>query len=727
MRRRCGQWLGQGLARLLVAGQSRPDGQVHRGRPAWLICAEADPALAGPRSAEERPWDAGKYTDAQRRIILDRRRILDQWRAALALAVATGESAESATVRFLQTVAETDGQRISRATLYAWRRDFAAAGMDGLADARWLRKSSDSARIARGEVSWADIARTDPFAEAFLAAWLTPRRRTIAIAHTVAAEVCAQGGHPARSYHWARRFAASIPPQLVALRRGGRDQFERDSEPYIERDYSGLAANELWCSDHHQLDVIVNAGTAKAPRLVRPWLTVWQDLRSRYVVGHALAAADPDTDRIIAAIVPAIRAHGLPDRVYVDNGKDYDSRDLQGQTKRERREGPAHRVPQVAGTPETCASAPTAPTSTPAPAALFPILGIAVTHAWPYHGQSKPAERLFKTIKMRFSQSWDTYTGGATADKPEDLARLVGAGRAPLLQDFAAAFAGWLDADYHQREHLGDAMDERTPAEVFAATLQRKRMVDEQVLAVAAMRRTGPVRVTQQGVRHRGLWYGAMAPEVQALHGQQVMLAADTDLGRVLLFALDGRFLARADANRRLPVNASAEDLKSAIAEKRQLRRRLRDYHQARPRLALDVPALVESAALRRAAERAQATLAATGTDGGGDVGSATRVPQVAGTPSDRVEGETCALSLPSLSLHRTHLDQQRHDIARALAAIPRPPADPDSDSLRIRHPVPVGHAGEAGDGGEADDAGGPIDIAAALAAAMRRPQPNEL
>jgi transposase InsO family protein len=110
----------------------------------------------------------------------------------------------------------------------------------------------------------------------------------------------------------------------------------------------------------------------------RPWLTVWQDVRSRKVVGWELFVGDPCTDNIILAFRRAVMKHGVPESVWTDNGRDYDSWALQGRTKKERHAARGRfDSPRLHG--------------------IFAQLKVQAHNVQPYHGQSKPVERFFGT------------------------------------------------------------------------------------------------------------------------------------------------------------------------------------------------------------------------------------------------------------------------------------------------------------------------------------------
>ena len=226
-------------------------------------------------------------------------------------------------------------------------------------------------------------------------------------------------------------------------------------------------------------------------------------------------------------------------------------------------------------------------------------------HAWPYHGQSKPIERFHNTLADRFCRQWDTYCGRDTLHKPENLQEQIARGKAPTLQELTDAFTAWLATDYHARVHAGDAMDGRTPDQAFAQELRTKRTTTTEILQFACLPRVGPLKIGQDGIAYKGLWFGGFNQQIQRLFGQQVLLAIDNrNLSSVMVLDLQGRLICTATANRKMAFDPTSQDLRDAISDKKQLRKRLREYNDSRPRIVMasDTHSLLERAAVRRMA-----------------------------------------------------------------------------------------------------------------------------
>lgn len=605
-------------------------GTLPSGQTGWLIDEAADVRFAVVKSAEQKDeiFDPAKLglTDAQTAEVMRRRRIVSDWSDAVRASAGIGLAERQVTEQFLARL-KAQGSDLSRRTLYNWLADWRRRGVEGLIDARW-----------RGQRGGEDHA---PFMVILTQLYLDRgRRKPLSVCYEIAADRAAEQGLAVPSARTAYRLIGRLDPAVVARYRQGEKAYVNDHEPFLARDYSSIRANDWWCADDTQVDVIVRHGTKPdgKPNFIRPFLHAWQDLRSRRIVGWELSPESPTTQTVLRTWVAAADAHGIPGHVLVDNGKHFDSQVLQGRTKRQR-----HARVDLA----RCEGAWNILTIGGEPA-------VRVVHAWPFRGQSKPIERWFGTMEMRFAKTWDSYCGRSPAEKPEDLSRRLEAGQAPTLEEFRAALADWIEA-YNATAHRGDSMDGQSPDAVFAATLAARRTLPRALLEFATFQRVGPVMVRQNGVTWQGLSFGQFDQQLARLIGKKVRLALDDrDLSRVYVLDLDGRLITQAPQNQRVPFGVTLDNraLRDGIAEKKRLRRSLSQYQADRPRMSLDVPDLAIRAARNRA--KPAAALRATGTDNAAPM-QIVRTPfddqltaiQRAAEPALRIAPETTNAAVP--------------------------------------------------------------------------------
>jgi len=253
---------------------------------------------------------------------------------------------------------------------------------------------------------------------------------------------------------------------------------------WIERDYDRIDVGDILVADGHVLNFnIMNPWTGKPKRMT---LILWYDMKSNYPCGWEIMPTE-NTQAISAALRRAILRLGkIPRIVYLDNGKAFKANFFTGVDF------------EQAGF-----------------FGLYARLGIATIFARPYHGQSKPIERFFKTFGEleRLSPS---YVGTSIEKKPphlnmgEKIHRKIHEqlthGATPTLEQTHRAVAAWFDhyAAKAQKGHLSG----KRPAEVFEPG--RGEGVDPVSLRILMM--AEDIRTIRgRGIRFHGTWYYAPA------------------------------------------------------------------------------------------------------------------------------------------------------------------------------------------------------------------------
>jgi hypothetical protein len=174
------------------------------------------------------------------------------------------------------------------------------------------------------------------------------------------------------------RKVKTIPEYAIICYREGPKAF-KDKLPSMIRDKTTISSNDIWNSDHRLADVLV---IGKSGKLIRPWLTMFYDLRSNKPMGVIAREEPPNATVIKECFRISAEKYGIPKEGYFDNGKDYKSKSF----------------------------------SVDYPMSLVNQLGMNIIYATPYHGQAKPIERFFGTMSHRFDKRFGAILRISSSD-----------------------------------------------------------------------------------------------------------------------------------------------------------------------------------------------------------------------------------------------------------------------------------------------------------------------
>jgi hypothetical protein len=134
-------------------------------------------------------------------------------------------------------------------------------------------------------------------------------------------------------------------------------------------------------------------------------------------------------------------------------------------------------------------------------------------------------------------------------------------------------------------------MDGRSPNQVFAAELKKKRVLTPALLEELALERTAPTKVGRNGVRWQYLFYGRNHPELVKREGRQVILGVDhANTALVRVYDPDGRWVCNVTANEKLPVlGADKQAIRDVKRAERRDKKARRAYEEARPRMTMSL------------------------------------------------------------------------------------------------------------------------------------------
>lgn len=247
------------------------------------------------------------------------------------------------------------------------------------------------------------------------------------------------------SYDTAKNDFRKLPHDVVTLVKEGETALKVKS-PTAIRDYN-FPLHTIWSMDGRRMDLMVIDTKGKfgpAGRVFRLWIYVFQELRSRMLLGYALGAC-LDADLVRGAFLNALKKTGrlIPRKIQPDNGMETAAKEHTGGAPWRRRGKVLE--DEIVGT--------------------FPMLDIEVVWAGVAHGQTKPVERLFGTL-AQMVETHDEFRGAWCANnsaaKPEefDASKAV---RVELVEQV-------LDeeiAAYHRTPHRGHGMGGKSPQQVY--------------------------------------------------------------------------------------------------------------------------------------------------------------------------------------------------------------------------------------------------------------------
>lgn len=344
-----------------------------------------------------------------------------------------------------------------------------------------------------------------------------------------------------------QRRIETIPYPALVLGRQGEKAYKDKCEPYIEFDYRSICTNEVWCADNHVFDLWVKDDEG---RVFRPWMVGWQDKRSRMIVGYLIIDHDPNANAVLEGFARAVRDHGIPEGVLLDNGADYTTHDLFNKDFA---------------------------------LSLSNEMGIKVTNATPYNAKAKLIERFFNTLEYSYCITLQSYFGAIPHRRPALLKQAAEALKpyAMPIQEFHQFIATVIEM-YNNTVHTGNSMDGKTPCQAFQDFIARPiRIANPELLAMYFKRTSRLLTVGRNGIRVPDLQQHYDSEELYTHRGEKVYARYDTeDVRQVYCFTEDDEFICVASSTElgTLDQELTAQTMRKLNAQKKQLRKKAREY-----------------------------------------------------------------------------------------------------------------------------------------------------
>lgn len=396
---------------------------------------------------------------------------------------------------------------------------------------RWLAKSKESADqlVPRHGLHRKGLTKLPKrFHKLVLAAYMDQNQRSARavyshIIHKLALESLPETASPGMLAARKKELQSELSPFVVlnfikqntakglrSLARGMKNEREK-VKPYVKRTRRLLASNDIWVSDGHDANNYVIAPNG---RIIRPVIVAWMDERSRMITGFDVDITE-NTDLIVSSLVSAVEQHGIPEKIYVDNGRAYMNKRTSEKFQSENR------------------------------MKVYHMLDAEVITARPYNAREKSIERFWGTLDGSFAKFLPGYTGKNTVSKPESTELAVKRGHLLTLEQYKAALAKYI-LKYNTDIHTGEGMDNRSPYEVYKDHLEDIREASQDVLLKLRLVHLAEERtVLASGVvRARNREY--IAPELLAHVGEKVSVALDPNNLGIAYIYLNGELLTKA-------------------------------------------------------------------------------------------------------------------------------------------------------------------------------------
>ncbi|MFQ5533443.1 MAG: DNA-binding protein [Sphingomonadales bacterium] len=344
---------------------------------------------------------------------------------------------------------------------------------------------------------------------------------------------------------WLKRWKAENRRGFIAVT--NPDQYKNEFKPAFGSFSENLTRpNQAWELDSSPADAMTTEGKRQALVAVVDVFT----RRSMTVVAPTSSAA-----AIALLLRRAIEVWGVPERVKIDNGRDYVSRHI---------------------------------------TRIFDQLGIEIDVCPPFTPEHKPhVERFFQTLQHKFIELLPGYVGHSVVDRKAIEGRRAFEQR---LGDEAPAFnvelsaeelqrmiTSWCDDSYQHRPHRG--LKGKSPFQVAAAHAGAiRRITDKEALEVLMAKAPvdgGMRTITKSGIHFDNTVY--IHPALAAHVGEQVqILLNEAEASEIYVYVQDGPFLCLAIApelrgiSRRQMAAAAKKIEAEAQAEERKALRKAR-------------------------------------------------------------------------------------------------------------------------------------------------------
>ena len=350
---------------------------------------------------------------------------------------------------------------------------------------------------------------------------------------------------------------------MCCFARYGQTEYMRKFAPHGRR-MEPERVMQIVMGDHHKFDFFINDNG----RPVRPWCTMWFDVKSRCPVGWtvgtrangdsiAMALAHMMSPKRISVIntetgeieEQTLELGGLCETLYIDNGEDYKSRLKKKETKFDLDQKSLD---------------------------LCQHLGIKTVFATPYHPQAKAhVERFFGTVAGIFSTEQPGWCGNSPENRPASLDehKLCEKGKLLELSELGERFDDWIYNFYMKRVHgtIG-----QQPIEAHFDDSKLKKGWPQQSTLNMLRCIKDKAMIYKEGIRRFGHLY--WHAELDKYVGQNVIIRFDpTHVGEIYVSTKKDGYICTATNASLMKWGNCADDIKKLQSRRKQAKKDIRE------------------------------------------------------------------------------------------------------------------------------------------------------
>nr|WP_244651178.1 transposase domain-containing protein [Rhizobium sp. CFBP 8762] len=430
---------------------------------------------------------------------------------------------------------------VSDRHLFRWRQMLAG-----------VRKHDRLAALSPSLQATSEFAECHPMAwEAIKSDYLRPERpRFSAVVRRVVNAAKKHGWAPIPSERTLRRRLAAEVSRAEQIVMRERKEEAKKLYPAQRRTRSHLHAMQLVNMDGHKLDLFVKLPWKEGK--TRVILLGIQDLYSGKIVAWRLTESET-WEAVRLVIGDMVEAYGIPDGIYLDNGKAFASKWISGKNVQRFRFKVKREDPM----------------------GLLTTLAIETHFTLPYSGQSKPIERAWRDLAeeiCRHPSVAGAFTGTNVNDKPENHgSRII------PLADLQSHVALRIEEHNARTDRNTATAKKRSFDAVFAesmahpATIVRQPSPAQRDLWLLASEGI-TARKPDGAIHYQGNRYHA--PELNQLVGKKLIIRFDPDAlyKPIRVYDLDNKLICEARCIDDTGFNTTAAGREHAKARKNYLK-----------------------------------------------------------------------------------------------------------------------------------------------------------